>query len=87
MTSFYGFDIFTKHQGDKNQDPYLIYEPDSDCDKIILSVADNGVGVKKQDQTKLFKLFGCLQSTRQINTQGIGLGLVITKMITEEFGG
>jgi len=48
---------------------------------------DNGVGIKEADKSKLFKLFGCLKSTRSMNTQGIGLGLVITKMITEEFGG
>mmetsp|Transcript_11874 Transcript_11874/g.18334 ORF Transcript_11874/g.18334 Transcript_11874/m.18334 type:complete len:90 (+) Transcript_11874:2205-2474(+) len=55
--------------------------------KMVLSVVDNGVGIKEIDKTKLFKLFGCLTSTRSMNTQGIGLGLVITKMITEEFGG
>ena len=48
---------------------------------------DNGVGIKKKDQKKLFKMFGCLQSTRQMNTQGIGLGLFICKIIVSEFGG
>jgi len=32
-------------------------------------------------------LFGKLVGTRGMNAQGIGLGLVISKMITEEFGG
>jgi len=36
---------------------------------------------------KLFKLFGCLQSTKKINTKGVGLGLAISKMLAEEFGG
>jgi len=36
---------------------------------------------------KLFKLFGCLESSRKVNTKGVGLGLSITKMISEEFGG
>jgi len=36
---------------------------------------------------KLFKLFGRLKSTRKVNTKGVGLGLSITKMISEEFGG
>ena len=55
--------------------------------KVILSVLDSGIGIKVADQAKLFKLFGCLKSSRKINMKGIGLGLSITKMISEEFGG
>eukprot|EP00356_Strombidium_inclinatum_P007324 CAMPEP_0170487744 /NCGR_PEP_ID=MMETSP0208-20121228/6484_1 /TAXON_ID=197538 /ORGANISM="Strombidium inclinatum, Strain S3" /LENGTH=92 /DNA_ID=CAMNT_0010762121 /DNA_START=2140 /DNA_END=2418 /DNA_ORIENTATION=+ len=55
--------------------------------KIVLSVSDTGVGITPADQAKLFKLFGCLQATRRINTKGVGLGLAICKMIAEEFGG
>ena len=36
---------------------------------------------------KLFKLFGFLEATKQINTKGIGLGLHITKKITKMFDG
>lgn len=35
----------------------------------------------------MFKLFGALDTIRPANTEGIGLGLVISKMITEQFGG
>ena len=48
---------------------------------------DSGVGIKKKNQGKLFKLFGRINATHKINTKGIGLGLVISKMISEEFGG
>jgi len=54
---------------------------------LVLSVLDNGVGVREDDKQNLFKLFGCLKTTRKMNTRGVGLGLVISKMITEEFGG
>lgn len=37
--------------------------------------------------TKLFKLFGTLKNTNQMNTQGIGLGLVISENIVKAFGG
>ena len=36
---------------------------------------------------KLFKLFGYLEEHSNLNTQGVGLGLYITKMIVNEFGG
>jgi len=35
----------------------------------------------------LFKLFGTISSTKKLNTKGVGLGLSITKMISNAFGG
>ena len=48
---------------------------------------DNGIGIKDEDKHKLFELFGFLQSTKELNSQGIGLGLHISKKICLEFGG
>jgi len=36
---------------------------------------------------KLFKLFGYLDTSKELNTQGIGLGLHICQMITQFFNG
>eukprot|EP00347_Sterkiella_histriomuscorum_P002515 403367855 len=55
--------------------------------QIKVSVQDTGVGVKLEDQDKLFKLFGKLDNTNQINTSGIGLGLGICKRMVEMLGG
>jgi K+-sensing histidine kinase KdpD len=52
-----------------------------------VSVKDNGPGISKKDQKKLFRLFGKLKSTDQMNTNGIGLGLCICKSICEVFNG
>ena len=38
---------------------------------------DTGIGIKNEDKENLFKLFGKLEATAQINTSGIGLGLTI----------
>ena len=45
-----------------------IFEPINGRDKIVLSVIDTGIGIKKKDRIKLFKLFGTLQNTNQMNT-------------------
>ena len=70
MCALFGINIFTPSPQELQSgtdNTFLIYEPEQH-DKIILSVADNGVGVKTKDKDKLFKLFGCLQTTRQMNT-------------------
>jgi signal transduction histidine kinase len=44
---------------------------------LRVTVQDTGTGIKDEDKKKLFKLFGFLEETKNINTSGIGLGLVI----------
>ena len=51
-------------------------------------MVDNGKGIKVKNQDKLFKLFGSIKDEkRKINTNGIGLGLVISKLIVNKFNG
>ena len=46
------------------------------------------MGIKEIDQNKLFKMFGSIKNEqKKINIQGIGLGLVISKLIVEKFNG
>ena len=52
-----------------------------------VKVVDNGIGVKKSDHSKLFKMFGKLKRTSKQNDDGIGLGLTISKEIVEHYNG
>ena len=54
---------------------------------IEISVTDNGIGIQEQDKSKLFKLFGFLETSQELNTKGIGLGLHICKMVVKKLGG
>ena len=48
---------------------------------LEIAVSDTGVGIKSEDLSKLFKLFGFIENSRQLNTRGVGLGLHICRMI------
>jgi len=50
---------------------------------LEIIVKDTGVGIQEENLNKLFKLFGFLDATKELNTSGIGLGLHICKMIVE----
>lgn len=54
---------------------------------LFCSVTDTGIGIQPDDLEKLFKYFGCLAKSRHCNRGGLGLGLTISKMIVQEFGG
>ena len=51
----------------------------SDDKFVKISVEDTGIGISQENQQKLFKLFGFVQDSNQMNTQGIGLGLAIAE--------
>jgi len=50
-------------------------------------VADSGPGVALEDQAKIFEPFGRGRSADGRQVQGLGLGLTITKLLTETMGG
>ncbi|CAI2386737.1 unnamed protein product [Moneuplotes crassus] len=50
-------------------------------------VIDTGVGIKKKDQSKLFKLFGMISKTKSMNKNGTGIGLTVSKKYVEALGG
>ena len=48
---------------------------------------DSGKGIKQDDMQKLFTMFGKLRRTASINSDGIGMGLMICKELVELNGG
>ena len=54
---------------------------------VQLKIEDSGIGIQEEDQDKLFKLFGFLDTSKELNAKGVGLGLHISQRITEQFGG
>jgi signal transduction histidine kinase len=54
---------------------------------IEFRVEDTGVGISEQDKSKLFTLFGMLDTTKNINPNGCGIGLTVSKKYVNWLGG
>ncbi len=56
-------------------------------DELIISVADNGVGISKDRIEKIFRLDKSYSTSGTNNEKGTGLGLIICKEFVEKHGG
>ena len=54
---------------------------------LQFSVTDSGIGIPPEDVPGLFKPFRQAQNGREMNMEGIGLGLAITKKLVDLHGG
>jgi signal transduction histidine kinase len=58
-----------------------------DDDGILIVVSDNGRGISKGDQSRLFDRFFRARDAREAAIQGVGIGLTIVKTIVDAHGG
>ena len=56
-------------------------------DFIQFWVKDSGIGIKKKNMSKLFSLFSMLEIGKDINPNGWGIGLTVSKKYIERLGG
>jgi len=56
-------------------------------ERVKVSVADTGIGIKKEDMEKLFKQFSRIYVEGKPVTEGTGLGLYLSKKIVVLLGG
>ncbi len=69
---------------------FLAEEPSPKGDAYIrstLKIKDNGIGMSKEFQEKIFDAFAREDNARVDKTQGAGMGLAITKYIIDAMGG
>jgi len=59
----------------------------SDLSAIEISVADTGIGIKPEDQERVFGEFEQLDSTYARRQEGTGLGLALTRRLVKLHGG
>lgn len=54
---------------------------------LLFRVEDTGIGIRKEDQEKLFEDFERLDRKKNSNVEGTGLGLAITRRLLEQMNG
>lgn len=66
--------------------PIVVTVAGGDADARVV-VKDQGVGIGHADLTVLFQKYGQTQTAKTTGTQGIGLGLYVTRLLAEAHGG
>ena len=62
-------------------------QAEGDTGRLIISVTDTGIGIKKEDIPKLFHSFEQVDMRKNRGVEGTGLGLSISKLLVESMGG
>ena len=71
-----------KTKGNENRKGFCGYLAEAPGEgQIVISVTDNGCGIKEEDQAKLFKPFTQANSAVQVRYGGTGLGLWISQKL------
>jgi signal transduction histidine kinase len=65
--------------------PLIKIQASDNFDHVLLTISDNGIGMDKAYETKVFRLFHRLDKNREY--EGNGIGLTICKNIVEKYGG
>jgi len=71
----------------KDIPPELMMRTWNDGNRIIISIEDNGIGMRKEDAKKVFERFYRVHTGNRHDVKGFGLGLAYVKKIVSDLDG
>jgi signal transduction histidine kinase len=73
-----------KYMGEDNKSPIIRIRASQKGTVVRYEIEDNGIGIRAEDQSKLFQSFSRLNA---VQSEGLGLGLVIVQRMIARLGG
>jgi len=65
----------------------ILIELERSDGRVLIKVADNGIGIPEEQQSKIFTKLFRADNARRVDPDGSGLGLYLTKAAVEKSGG
>lgn len=70
-----------------NSNGLIIISAEEKNDDVLITVADNGIGIAEENQPNIWNLNGKFTTIGTANEKGTGLGLILCKEFVEKHNG
>ena len=80
-------DNAVKYRSEERPLSLTVTSRDLDDDNLEITIADNGIGIKRDDLKKIFEKFYRVSTGNRHDVKGFGLGLAYVKKMIDELGG
>ena len=80
-------DNAVKYKSDERDLLLTVTTRNESDDKLVITIADNGIGIRKEDLKKIFEKFYRVHTGNRHDVKGFGLGLAYVHNVVKALGG